>query len=257
MLQVGKVVTVLGMALVLCGLAASSVQPSDIPPELKDKLQAVVTNVASGLKQGLYRFVSTPIQLGPGERTYLTSAQFTPVEALKQWEIGYPSERYENDQSIQIWNKTFPAGRYYLIMWIADRGFERFGIKFLARTPLVLFVKDQSFELMDFALPCKANIPVPNPNPNQVFPYTRTSDDCPQGSAATTATDSTATLPKNQAQFQSDAVLLSDVNHWGLDAWNIGKVVVTVAEAKLKNASVEIPTKEQLFPNVKEKQPPG
>ena len=251
-----QIVALLTLFSGLLGLIAMSELPQDVSPTMRDAFQAVVNRISLGLTLGTYPFQSTPIELGPEVRTYLTAQQFTPPAALEAMEKGFPIERFETDQDYPIYNRTIPAGRYYLILWLSDREFERFGFKFLARTPLLLFVKEQGLELTEFGIACKVEVPVPNPNPDKVFPFTRTSQTCEQQASA-------ATADKSGVGQARPRILASDIDHWGATSWGLGGVVVTSdtnhwgVDAKLKNAcACEFPTKDQLFPKQEPEPPP-
>jgi hypothetical protein len=232
----------------LLSMVAVSEPPSDVSSTLWDSMQSVVNRLSIGLSTGSFPFSATPIEMGPGVRTFMTAQQFTPPKALQAIEKGFPTERFETDEEYIVWDRTIPAGRYYLILWLADRQFERFGIKFPARIPLLLFVREQNLELMEFGIACYLNVPVPNPAPQQILPLTmfNATPDCQP------MTQQSATASKLDPESNQPRVLTSDIDHWGMTSWGLGGVVVTVAEAKLKNACVcEFPTQELLFPQEK------
>ena len=171
-----KATRVVAVMLLLCGLlgvVTASAWPPDTPPELAKKMDEVVSRIVAGLKQGIYPFSTESVELGTGNKAFMTSQQFTPMQGLAALEAGFPIARFSTEQGILISNVTIPAGDYYWVMWVADIGFERFGMKFPERLPLLLFIRPRGipsdgFEAVDFAIPSTVEIEVPNRNPDKL-----------------------------------------------------------------------------------------
>jgi len=234
----------------LLGIVAASALPPDIPPALRDALQNVVSRVALGLRLGLYSFDTKPIELGKGIKAFVTLQQSTPPNALTNLEKGFPIARFSSDVDIQLTSSIIPAGNYYLVLWIADLPFERFEVQFLPRTPLLLFVKVQSFELVDFDITCKVEVEVPNKNPDKTFPFMMSAakpEDCAAPSASAASAEAVASNLAGPGKM--------DVRP---DAWGLGTIIFApciIYKCIVRPDKLVIPTKEQLFPP-KEKGPP-
>ncbi len=233
----------------LLGAVAASALPPDIPPYLKDKIKTVVSRVVLGIKAGLYPFAKEPTELGPGNKAFLTLQQSTPPSALENLEKGFPIARFSAEQDILISGVTIPAGRYYLVMWIADLPFERFGVKFPPRVPLLIFVKEQGFEPVDFAIPCKVEVEVPNKNPEKTFSLTMAvaPDACKQGSS-------------EAADLVSAAGRQQPLGPISISIWGIGTIVISRNPGDpIRNPGmpISIPPAGELFPKApKEPTPP-
>lgn len=236
-----KMATTLVLVALLGSVIAVSV-PQDVSEEFLQRLQMVIDQVRPGLKLGLYYFASEPVGLENGAQAFLTLQQSTPRNALANLEKGFPIARFSAENDILISGVTIPAGDYYLILWISDKRFDRFGISFPPRVPLLLFVAEQGFELVDFAIPCKVEVEVPNKNPDKIFPLTMAPappDTCkPKSTAAGLV--STVVPPQVEAE---------PIVPWSIGIWGIGNIFWTPGVPLWSPSDpISIPPAEELFP---------
>lgn len=218
------------MLLALLGSVAGGV-PRDVGADFLQSLQQVVQRIQAGLTLGFYRFALEPVDLGPGNRAFLTLQQASPRAGLAFLERGFPIARFSTEQGILISGVTIPAGDYYLILWISDKRFNRFDQSWLPRIPLLLLVTEQRFELVDFAIPCKVEVEVPNKNPDKIFPLTMALAPGACGQSASAAVDFFGTASQPQGE---------PMTPWSIGIWGIGKIFI--------NSGMPIGNPEQLIP---------
>jgi len=246
----------------LLGTVVASALPPDFPKgALRDEIQAVVSRIAIGLPLGFYPpFAADPVELGPGVQVFVTQQQFRPPDALAALERGFPIARFSSEEDIQLPTSTIPAGNYYLVLWIADLPFERFEVQFLPRTPLLLYVTQQGFELVDFAIPCRVQVEVPNPNPDKIFPFTVssvTTEACNPSASSAEAVASAVSSPKPNAANEK-ASGWHEFSIGGLGTLGYGSPILPMAQYKniVKPRQLVFPTKEELFPKPPQEPPP-
>lgn len=231
----------------LLGVVALSALPPDIPAgAFRDDIEAVITRVGIGIRLGLYPFDSNPVDLGPGIQVFLTRQQFRPPNALEALERGFPIARLSTSDDLLISGVTIPEGQYYLVLWISSWRFERFGIEFLPRVPILIFVTEQRLEPVDFTIPCKVEVEVPNKNPDKIFPLmmgVAPLGACRQSASAAASLGGLVTVPQEVPGIQ--------VSIWGIGA-------ITILGDPHENVdSLPIPPAEELFPEEKpEEEPP-
>ncbi|MCR4403746.1 MAG: hypothetical protein NUW06_00340 [Candidatus Acetothermia bacterium] len=165
-----KIVTTLALLMLLGSVAGG--MPQDVSADFLQRPQAVVRRVQTGLAFGVYSFSSEPVELGPGNRAFLTLQHASPRDGLRFLEQGFPIARLAAEQAMQISDVAIPASGYYLVLWISDRRFDRFDQSWPPRLPLLLFVAEQDFALVELVIPRGVKVEVPNRNPDRIFPLT-------------------------------------------------------------------------------------
>ncbi len=156
---------VLGLLLGTALGAASATVPTDVSEEFLARLQRVIEPIIQQLELGdfspyyplLHAEEYVEIQISEDQmplRVYPNPQMMTPREALEAFERGYAIARVEAEGPFRLSGIDYAPGDYFLVLWITDRGFERFGINFLPRTPLLIFLGSSSpLVLIDFAIP--------------------------------------------------------------------------------------------------------